>query len=66
MQSNHPNTNAEGYADPTATDAVNNISAREQAISMLIKGIKLIFSAFGLVLMERMVLKDKTTGRIYR
>lgn len=66
MQSNKPNTNAEGYADPTAYEALSSITEREKRIGAMIKGFKLILAAMDCSLYERVIVKDKTTGRVYR
>lgn len=60
--------NAEGYADPTAYQAEKNVE-RERADARkdsLIADIKQRISAAGFVLLNRIQLKDKETGKIYR
>ena len=58
--------NAEHYYDPTASEAINNISEREQQIGLLVKGIKCVVRAAGCELVSRVEIKDTTTGRVYR
>ena len=65
-----PWQNGEGYADPTAYEAMN-IVGREEAeqqkrISGLIHTLKYIINAAGFDLLNRIELKDRKTGREYR
>lgn len=60
------NRNAEHYHDPTASEAIANISAREHQIGLLVKGIKYVVRAAGCELVSRVEIKDMSTGRVYR
>ncbi len=62
--------NSEGYADPTATIAISDIS-KEQADADkraydLVKVLKYVVHAAGFEMTERVQLKDKKTGRVYK
>lgn len=66
--------NAEGYADPTAGGAWNNIiekerrreAARMAVISNLIPILKQTAELAGFEVVGRITLKDKATGKEYR
>ena len=58
--------NQSGYYDPTATDVIKNESKRNKEIYDTINEIKNILKDNDLVLIERMVIKDKRTKKIYR
>lgn len=65
-----PWENAEGYADPTARDALKPIIQEENAlegkVNFLIKVLKFIIAESGFELLARIELKDKKTGRCFR
>lgn len=66
-----PWENAEGYNDPTAYNAIKNISREEQEaldakVNLLIKVLKFIISESGFELAARIELRDKKTGRCFR
>lgn len=65
---NRPQYNSEGYADPTAFKAIKAVSASEsdERVTLLIKAIKSIISLSGFVLINRIELKEKNTGRIFK
>lgn len=56
--------NHEHYPDPTAYKALENIE--RERITKLIKQLKSIIKENEFELAERIVLKDKRTGKIYR
>lgn len=72
MQGNieNPRYNAEGYPDPTAYKAMNNIMLEEleeqRKISEFIHIIKFIADKCGYTIQNRIVLKDKKTGKEYK
>ena len=68
---NKPWENSEGYPDPTAYNAIKNISREEQEaldakVNLLIKVLKFIISESGFELAARIELRDKKTGRCFR
>lgn len=62
--------NVEGYADPTASIAVGQISMEENEIDKrahnLVKVLKYIIRMAGFELTERIQLKDIKTGRVHK
>ena len=62
--------NPEGYADPTAHDALASIvqaeEAADQRCMLLIRVLKGAIELAGFELTERIVVRDKATGRVYR
>lgn len=60
------NTNAAGYLDPTAAEAIKNVSEEDERVSRLIKAIKILIRLSGFEPINRLELKSKETGRIYR
>lgn len=65
-----PYRNPEGYADPTAYEALSPIQARQQEADRrcqnLIKALKAIIDVAGFDLLARIEVRDRETGRIYR
>lgn len=66
MKNENIKRNASGYADPTAFEAIKNITEAEKKLSKTIKTIKSIAELAGYEVEERIVLKDKKTGEIWR
>lgn len=75
MQGNNKNpyNNIEGYPDPTAYHAEKNIMKEEQntweekkRISELIDVLKYIIDKAGFILIGRIKLKDKKSGKEYK
>ena len=66
MQNNDLKRNAEGYSDPTAYEAIKNISDKEKKVSQIVRIIKLMADMAGFEIIERIVLKDKATGEVWR
>lgn len=64
------NKNSEGYADPTAHDAISKVvreeNERQRRVSAVIGVIKSVVDLAGFDLMNRVVLKDRKSGREYR
>ena len=62
--------NIEGYADPTASTAIGQVSREEsetdKRVYDLVKVLKYIIRAAGFELTERVQLKDIKTGREYK
>lgn len=62
--------NAEGYADPTASVAIGQVSREEHEADKraydLVKVLKYIIRAAGFELTERVQLKDTKTGKEYK
>lgn len=66
--------NAEGYKDPTAAEAIGNITREERrreaerlaVISKIIDIIKKMAELVGFEIVGRIVLKDKITGKEYK
>lgn len=58
--------NAEGYSDPTADKAIRNATAVPDNISQLVKIFKIIASLAGYEITERIVFRDKETGKEWR
>ena len=66
-----PWENAEGYADPTAYNAIKKVSAEEHEaldakVNTLIKVLKFIIAESGFELAARIELRDRKTGRFFR
>ena len=57
--------NGEGYADPTAYHALKNIED-EKKVTELIFVLKWIINKCGFELVERIQLRDKKNGKIYK
>ena len=58
--------NGSGYIDPTAYEALKNVENAQNRIEKLMKAIFCMCDLAGFHLEERLVLKDKKTGDIYR
>ncbi len=66
-----PWENGEGYADPTAYNAIKKVSAEghealDAKVNTLIKVLKFIIAESGFELLARIEIKDKKTGRCFR
>lgn len=57
--------NAEGYPDPTAHDAMENIESKERA-TQLIREILRLCKAHDFELVDRIKIYDRKTGRVYK
>ena len=64
------NKNSEGYSDPTACDAVTKVmreeNERQRRVSAVIGILKNAADLAGFDLVNRVVLRDRKTGREYR
>ncbi len=58
--------NAEGYADPTAYEAMKGADAENARFYKVLETIFNICELSGFHLEERIVLKDKETGKVWR
>lgn len=58
--------NASGYVDPTAHEAIKNIDAETERFQKLLNTIFTICELAGFHIEERIVIKDKRTGKIWR
>lgn len=74
MTDNNPSSipyrNPEGYADPTAFHALMNIQSEQDAdeirMQRVIKTVKNMIDLAGFDILNRIELKSRDTGRIYR
>ena len=64
------NKNAEGYSDPTAHDAISKVvreeNERQHRVSVVIGIMKSAADLAGFDLVNRVILRDRKTGREYR
>lgn len=58
--------NAEGYSDPTAYEALRNIEMEEDRFRKLLDMIFTLCELSDFHIEERIIIKDKRTGRIWR
>ena len=60
--------NASGCADPTAYEAIRNVQRKdaEREVNNLIKTLKATIAASGFVLVNRIELKDKKSGIVFK
>lgn len=62
--------NAEGYADPTAYEAIKPIIKEEEQlekkVNFLIKVVKFIISESGFEMLNRIEIKDRKSGKEFR
>ncbi|WP_289307854.1 hypothetical protein [uncultured Phocaeicola sp.] len=58
--------NASGYSDPTAYQAIKNVDGEDEKFHKLLDTIFNLCELSGFHLEERIVLKDKNTGKVYR
>ncbi|MEG1497649.1 MAG: hypothetical protein RR385_09790 [Clostridiales bacterium] len=60
------NRNHEHYRDPTAAEAVKNVSDVDEHAAKVIKTVKAMLRLCGFELINRIEIKHKGTGGIYR
>lgn len=58
--------NSEGYLDPTAYEAMKNVDRDEERFHRLLDTIFSICELAGFHIEERIVIKDKKTGKVWR
>lgn len=58
--------NAEGYSDPTAYEAIRNVEKEDERFQKLLRMIFDICELSGFHLEERIILRDKRTGKVWR
>lgn len=58
--------NGSGYHDPTAYKAIKRISEEEIKVSKVIKTIQAVAHLAGYEIVDRIVLRDKETGKEWR
>lgn len=58
--------NVEGYSDPTAYQAIRNIDMEEDRFHKLLDTIFTLCELSDFHIEERIVIKDKRTGKIWR
>ncbi len=63
---NEHGRNSSGYSDPTMTEAVDKATKNRKRKEKLVKTIYYICEMAGFEVGERIVLVDKTTGKIWR
>lgn len=68
MQGNKDNPfyNSEGYPNPTAFGVIQEENELEKKTGFLIKVLKFIISESGYELLNRIEVKDKKSGRVFR
>ena len=58
--------NSSGYVDPTAYEAIKNVDSETERFQKLLNAIFAICDLAGFHIEERIVIKDKRTGRVWR
>ena len=58
--------NASGYIDPTAYEAIKNVEAENERFQKLLTAIFAICELAGFHIEERIVIRDKRTGKVWR
>lgn len=66
MAKDNTSRNSEGYSDPTAYEAMKNIDREDERFHKLLDTIFAICELSGFHVEERIVIKDKKTGKIWR
>lgn len=63
---NNPRYNSEGYADPTAFEAMRNIDKEDERFHKLLHTLFYLCELAGFEIEGCVVLVDKKTGRVWR
>lgn len=63
---NNPRYNNEGYADPTAFEAMRNMDKENERFHRLLHTLFYLCELAGFEIDGRIVLVDKKTGRVWR
>ena len=58
--------NGSGYIDPTAYSAIKQVTEEEKKVSKVIKTLQAVARLTGYEIENRIVLRDKVSGRIWR
>lgn len=58
--------NAEGYKDPTADTAVYHADATPDHVMDVVRALRTVASLAGYEIIERVCLRDKSSGKEYR
>ena len=66
MNDQNPKTNAEGYPDPTAHQAIQNTATDEERFHALLHTIFYLCDIAGFTMSGRIVLIDRKTGKVWR
>lgn len=66
MKDNDLRKNASGYCDPTAYQAIKDADRERERLQKLLNVIFSICDLAGYHVEERIVLKDKRTGKVWR
>lgn len=66
MHDNEFKRNGCGYIDPTAGKALENITEQEKRVSKVVKTMKAVAHLAGFEIEERIVLRDKASGTIWK
>ena len=63
---NNVRKNGEGYSDPSAYETIRHVESEEERLRKLLNVIFMICELSGYHIEERIVIKDKRTGKIWR
>ena len=63
---NNPYFNSEGYPDPTAYAIIKKEQDLDKKVGLLVKVLKAIIYLCEFELVERIILMDKKTGKIFK
>lgn len=66
MGDNDLRRNGSGYVDPTAYEAIKSVDNAEKRVKKLMRVIFAMCDLAGFHLEERIVLRDKRTGEVYK
>lgn len=66
MYKNDPRKNASGYADPTAYEAIKNADKDDDNFHRLLHTIFYLCELAGFQIEGRIVLTDKSSGRVWK
>ena len=58
--------NGSGCADPTAEHAIKHVTEKEMRVSKVIKTMQAVAHLAGFEVIDRIVLKDKSSGEVWR
>lgn len=58
--------NAEGYDDPTAYEAIKNVDSEQERFNKLLHTIYNLCELSDFYVENRIIIRDKRTGKVYR